>query len=399
MELSQAFSLLLITVAAALLPGVARLLRLPAPVLEIILGIFLGKSFLDLQLTGQWMPFLAQLGFLVLMLHAGMEIDFKALGRQRPAQLLFQVLLFACTAGLALAACLALGMGSFMALVLTTTSLGLVLPILKETGLVKSPLAQSILVAATLADFLTLLLLTLYNSWHLHGVSWRLALPLPLFVGFGLLLWLGRLWAWWHPEPAQRLLLSDDPQEQGVRFSLALLFLFVAISELAGLEPVLGAFMGGCVISFVMRQKEPLESKLSGLGFGFLIPIFFIHVGMQFDLGSLAGPGRLAASLLLLVVALGVKLLPSLLYALQDGVGLRQAVQAGFLLSARLSLIVAAASIGLEAGLLSAAQKDAIVLLALLTCFIGPTVFKLLLPKDTAPPAKRALPQTPRTRL
>ncbi|MBU4565155.1 MAG: cation:proton antiporter [Desulfarculus sp.] len=398
MELSQAYSLLLITLAAALLPGVARLLRLPAPVLEILFGIILGKSFFDFQLTGQWMPFLAELGFLVLMLHAGMEIDFKALGRQRPSQLAFQVLVFACTAGLALAACLALGLGVFMALVLSTTSLGLVLPILKESGMVKSPLAQSILVAATLADFLTLLLLTLYNSWHIHGVDWHMALPIPLFVGFGLLLWLGRLWAWWHPEPAQRLLLSDDPQEQGVRFSLALLFLFVAISDLAGLEPVLGAFMGGCVISFVMRQKEPLESKLSGLGFGFLIPIFFIHVGMQFDLHSIAGPGRLTASLLLLLVALGVKLLPSLLYVLQ-GVGLRSALQAGFLLSARLSLIVAAASIAMQAGLLTTVQKDAIVLLALLTCFIGPTVFKLLLPGATPPPAKQSLPQTPRTRL
>ncbi|BEQ13979.1 cation:proton antiporter [Desulfoferula mesophila] len=398
MELSQAYSLLLITVAAALLPGVARLLRLPAPVLEIIFGIILGKSLFNLELTGQWMPFLAQLGFLVLMLHAGMEIDFKALGRQRPAQLAFQLLVFVCTAGLALAACLALGLGAFMALVLSTTSLGLVLPILKETGLVKTPLAQSILVAATLADFLTLLLLTLYNSWLVNGVSWRLALPVPLFVGFGLLLWLGRLWSWWHPEAAQRLLLADDPQEQGVRFSLALLFLFVAISELAGLEPVLGAFMGGCVISFVMRQKEALESKLSGLGFGFLIPIFFIHVGMQFDLGSIAGADRLVSSLLLLLVALGVKLLPSLLYTLQ-GVGLRQAVQTGFLLSARLSLIVAAAAIGLEAGLLTAAQKDAIVMLALLTCFIGPTAFKLLQPSESPPPGKQPLPQTPRTRL
>ncbi|MCF8044103.1 MAG: cation:proton antiporter [Desulfarculaceae bacterium] len=398
MELSQAYSLLLITLAAALLPGVARLLRLPAPVLEIIFGIVLGKSFFDFQLTGHWMNFLAQLGFLVLMLHAGMEIDFKALARQRRSQLAFQVLVFVCTAGLALAACLTLGLGVFMALVLSTTSLGLVLPILKESGMVKSPLAQTILVAATLADFLTLLLLTLYNSWHMHGVSWRLALPIPLFVGFGLLLWLGRLWAWWHPELAQRLLLSDDPQEQGVRFSLALLFLFVAISELVGLEPVLGAFMGGCVISFVMRQKETLESKLSGLGFGFLIPIFFINVGMQFDLHSIAGPGRLASSLALLLVALGVKLLPSLLFTLQ-GVGLRGALQTGFLLSARLSLIVAAAAIGLQAGLLTPVQKDAIVLLALLTCFIGPTVFKILLRGEAPPPAKQSLPQTPRTRL
>ena len=396
--MEQAYSLLLITLAAALLPGVAALLRLPAPVLEIIFGIILGKSFLDLQLCGQWLSFLAQLGFLMLMLHAGMEIDFKALGRQRPGQLAFQLLVFAVSAGLAVAAALLLGRGLFMALVLSTTSLGLVLPSLKETGLTKTPLAQTILIAATLADFLTLLALTFYDSWVSHGFTWNLVLPLPMFVGFGLLLWLGRLWAWWRPELAERLLLSDDPQERGVRLSLAVLFLFVALSELIGLEPVLGAFMGGCVISFVMREKAQLQSKLSGLSFGFLIPIFFIHVGMQFDLARLSGPDSLGFALLLLGVAMGVKMLPGLMFLLQ-GLGWRGSLQTGLLLSARLSLIVAAASIGLRQGLLSPADKDAVVLLALLTCFIGPTLFRLLARGAAAPPPERPVPHTPRTRL
>ncbi|MCF8031956.1 MAG: cation:proton antiporter [Desulfarculaceae bacterium] len=396
--MEQAYSLLLITLAAALLPGVAGLLRLPAPVLEIIFGIILGKSFFDLQLHGQWMSFLAQLGFLMLMLHAGMEIDFKALGRQRPGQLAFQLLVFVVSAGLALAAAFLLGRGLFMALVLSTTSLGLVLPSLKETGLIKSPLAQTILIAATLADFLTLLALTFYDSWVSHGFTWNLVLPLPMFVGFGLLLWLGRLWAWWRPELAERLLLSDDPQEQGVRLSLAVLFLFVALSELIGLEPVLGAFMGGCVISFVMRERAQLQSKLSGLSFGFLIPIFFIHVGMQFDLARLSGPGSLTFALLLLALALGVKVLPGMMFLLQ-GLGWRGSLQTGLLLSARLSLIVAAASIGLRQGVLTPADKDAVVLLALLTCFIGPTLFRLLARGAGAPPSDQPVPHPPRTRL
>ncbi len=396
--MEQAYSLLLISLAAALLPGVANLLRLPAPVLEIVFGIILGKSVLDLHMHGQWLSFLAQLGFLMLMLHAGMEIDFKALSRQRPARLAFQLLVFAVSAGLAAGAAWLLGRGLFMALVLSTTSLGLVLPSLKEAGMLKTPLAQTILIAATLADFLTLLALTFFDSYTSHGLSWRLVLPLPMFVGFGLLLWLGRLWAWWRPELAERLLLAEDPQEQGVRLSLALLFLFVAISELAGLEPVLGAFMGGCVISFVMREKAQLQSKLSGLSFGFLIPIFFIHVGMQFDVARLAGPGSLGFALLLLALALGVKVLPGLMY-LAQGMGLRGSLQAGLLLSARLSLIVAAASIGLRQGLLTPADKDAIVLLALLTCFIGPTLFRLLARGGGGDAPEQPLPKTPTTRL
>lgn len=386
MVLGQAPSLLLVCSAAALLPGLSRLLRLPPPVVEILFGVLLGKSLLHIEPSGDWLPFLAELGFLILMLHAGMEIDFRALSRQRPARLMVHLLVFAATAGMALLFSLMLGHGVFMALVLSTTSLGLVLPGLKDAGLGRGAFAQTILIAATLADFLTLFGITVYNLWFIYGPSWRLLLPLPIFTGFGVVFYLGRLWAWWQPRAAGRLLLSDDPSEQGVRFSLALLFLLVGISELAGLEPVLGAFMGGCVLAFVFREKQVLEQKLSALGFGFLIPIFFIHVGMQFNVGNILGMDHLVFSGVLLLLALAVKLLPCLLYTLA-GLSPAMSLRAGLLLSSRLSLIVAAAAIGLAQGFITPAVKDAIVLLALLTSLLGPTLFKLSMRGVEPPPA------------
>ena len=397
MVLGQAPSLVLISLAAALLPGLGRALRLPSAVVEILFGVVLGG--LGLNLSGEWFPFLAELGFLLLMFHAGLEIDFRALARQSLGQLVGQILVFAATLGLALVFAWFLGRGVFLALVLSTTSLGLVLPTLKESGIIKGRLAQAILIAATLADFLTLLGITFFNLGHEHGLSWRFVYPLPLFAGFGLLLWAGRRWAWWNPHLAGRFLLGDDPQEQGVRFSLALLFLFVGLSHLVDLEPVLGAFMGGCVISFVFREKEQLENKLSALGFGFLVPIFFIHVGMSFNLANLAGPGQLWFCAQLLVLALLVKLLPSLLLVGQ-GLSLGLSLRAGLLLSSRLSLIVAAAAIGLERGYLSAPERDSIVLLALLTCFLGPTLFKLSMRGHQPPaPEQGPPPAQPRTNL
>ena len=160
---------------------------------------------------------------------------------------------------------------------------------------------------------------------------------------------------------------------------MALLFFFVAVSELVHLEPVLGAFMGGSVLSFVFREKGQLESKISGLGFGFLIPIFFIHVGMQFDLTSVFGPGQIAFTIKLLILALLAKTLPSLLLMFQR-VPIKSALRGGVLLSARLSLIVAVATIGLQEGFITQAMKDSIVLLALATCLLAPTLFKLTCP-------------------
>ncbi len=377
MELSQAWSLLLVTVLAALLPGASKMIKLPAVVLEILCGIVLGQSVLNLQLGGDWLGFLAELGFLILMFQAGMEIDFSMLRKTRTRELVVHCVLFGSSLGLAMLGALFLGQGFFLALVLSTTSLGLVVPSLKEVGLNRTRLGQNALIAATLADFLTLLAITFFLLWHDKGLTWQFLWPIPLFVGFGVLLKLARLWAWWFPERTGRLLDPQDSLELGMRLSLALLFFFVALSELVHLEPVLGAFMGGALLSFVFKEKGGLESKISGLGYGFLIPLFFIHVGMNFNLNNLLSVDQILFTLLLLGLALTVKILPSLVLVL-NRITAFESLKLGFLLSSRLSLIVVAASLGYETGFISAAYKDSIILLAVCTCLIGPTGFKLM---------------------
>jgi Kef-type K+ transport system membrane component KefB len=388
MAQDQAITLLFIAVSVALLPGVARLLRLPAPVAEILFGVVIGKSVLDLHLGGEWLPFLAELGFLMLMFQAGMEINFAMLRRQSRGQLGFQGLIFLATLAMAFIFAFMLGRGAFMALVLSTTSLGLVMPVLKETGRVRTDFGQSILIAATLADFLTLLGITVFLLLRNHGLSFHLVYPLPLFAAFGLFLWAGRLWAWWHPDTAERIIVGKDAQERGIRSSLALLFLFVGLSELVHIEPVLGAFMGGAIISFIFREKQALETKLSAMGFGFLIPIFFITVGMRFDATNLLQGGALAFTLVLFLAALATKIVPAMLFVFQ-GRKPKEALRAGFLLSSRLSLIIAAAAVGVQEGLIDQQTKDAVVLLALLSCLAGPSLFRIGLPALEEGPGRR----------
>jgi Kef-type K+ transport system membrane component KefB len=371
--------LFLLATALVVLPRVAGYLRIATSVLEILFGVVLGRSLLGLEVHGPWLDILARFGFLMLMFQAGMEIDFKGLLNQRAKLVLFQLALFGSTVCLAGVVVVMMNLHPFLALVLSTTSLGLVVPALKEAQIATSRLGQTILIAATLADFLTLLGITFFVLGYQHGFSLELFTPMPLFVGFALLLWAARLWAWWHPDKAEMVLAPGDAREPGVRLSIALLFLFTALSQLARLEPVLGAFMGGCIISFVFREKRELESKISAIGFGFLTPMFFIHVGMGFDVTNILSPERLAFAGMLLVVSLLVKIVPSLQFPLW-GLRLGDGMRCGVLLSARLSLIVAAASIGLEQGFLTPEVKDAIVLLALLTCIIGPLGFKLLTP-------------------
>jgi Kef-type K+ transport system membrane component KefB len=382
MVINPAVALMLVSLAVALLPAVSRRLQVPSAVVEILFGVVLGQSLLQLQFSGDWLPFLAQLGFLLLLFQAGMEIDFTALKLLSRGQLLFQFGVYAGTISLSFLFAALSGQGLFLGFVLSTTSLDLVLTTLKSSRLSRTALGQNLLVAASVADFLTLLGITFFLLWHKGGPGFHLISPFGLFVVFALLLWAARLWAWWNPQRAERILLSENVEEQGVRFSLALLFLFVGISELVHIEPVLGAFLGGCIVSFVFREKRMLESKISALGFGFLVPLFFIHVGMGFDLGNVLSVPQLLMTGLLLLVAVAVKVLPMVLVP-GSRLKLRERFQGGLLLSARLSLIVAVAAIGVQEGFLAVETKDSVVLLALLTCILGPVLFKIALGKSS----------------
>jgi Kef-type K+ transport system membrane component KefB len=381
MEIHSAWALVLVSLGAAFLPSLGQRLRVPSVVLEILFGVVIGKSLLNLQFGEDWISFLSHLGFLILMFHAGMEINFSMLKQQRTGMFVIQAGVFLFTLVLSMGAAVILGQGLYLGLVLSTTSLGLVVPTLKDTGASQSPLGQNALIAATLADFLTLFAITFFLLWHQNGFGWDFLRPLPLFIGFGLLLKLIQFLAWWYPEKTDRLLADRDSQELGVRFSLALLFLFVALSELAHLEPVLGAFMGGALLSIVFREKTHLEQKLSGFGYGFLVPLFFIHVGMQFDVANVLSMGQLLFTGKLLGVALLVKILPCLLFVFA-GLSFFNSLHVGLLMTSRLSLIIVAATLGLEFGFITEAFKDAIILLAIVTCLMGPTLFKAFYRSD-----------------
>jgi Kef-type K+ transport system membrane component KefB len=332
---------------------------------------------LESSLGGEWLPFLAHFGFLMLMFHAGLEIDFRALQKEKTKNLILYFLLFAFTLAMAYGIGRALGYGFFLALVLSTTSLGLMLPALRELQLSKTSLGQSILVSATLADFFTITTLTGLVLYKDFGIGLQLFRPLLVIILFAVLLWLIKLLAWWYPHHASRLLGQSDAQELGMRATFALLFVFVGLSQLMGLEPILGAFLGGCLLSIIFENRGLLETKMAGFSYGFLIPIFFIHVGMNFPFEALKDVSFIFFTAQLLVAAIAVKILPSFFLRFR-GFSWKRCILVGTLLSARLSLIIAAAEIGVEKGLLSAHLEPSIITLALVTASLAPVFFRRL---------------------
>jgi Trk K+ transport system NAD-binding subunit len=174
--------------------------------------------------------------------------------------------------------------------------------------------------------------------------------------------------------------LSGATAQIKVRAAFTMMLIFVALSEVIGTEVILGAFLAGAIVSMLKRPEDAeLEHQLNAIGFGFFIPIFFVMVGVEFNLGALLeSPEALLLAPLLILAALAVKFIPSLVF--KFAFSWRETFGAGAILSARLSLIIAAAAIGLRLGIVSESINAAIVLVALVTVSIAPVLFSRLIP-------------------
>ena len=374
MTISPYILLLVIAVFAFIIPILSGRIGIPAVVGEIVCGIILGLLGFSIEAEGMLViDFLASFGLIFLMFLVGLEIDFSKVEVHGAKLFIIGTFVFIVTLGISIFLTHQLGYGFYLALILSTTSVGLIVPTIRELGLLKSEFGQTILISAFIADFTTMLLLTVYTIQFKKGITGEMFLIALVFILFFAVYYVGKLAIWHYPERLSTWFKSDQPSEMGVRAAFALLLVFVALSEIANVEAILGAFLAGVMFSLLFRGGTVLEQKLFGIGYGFLIPIFFISVGMQFDLGALAGGGIYLVPILL-VIAFVVKLAPSLLFLVRYSV--KDSISAGVLLSSRLSLIIAMAAVGLELGLIDTTMESAIILLAIITCIICPTIFR-----------------------
>ncbi len=393
------YSLLLITGLAFIAPVISSRIRriaIPIVVLEIMAGVVIGRSGLDLVQPSAIEDFLAEFGFSFLMFLSGLEIDFSLLsfsssgreGRSRlRSPLTLGLLVFGGTVGLALLGSLGLRQIGlidnpfFMALILSTTSVGVVVPVLREKRLQTKHYGQLVLVSATIADFATLLLLSVAIAALSGGLTLDLLLVLVLAAAFAGAAQLGQFAgrAPWLKRMMEEL--AHATSQLRVRGVFAFMVAWVVLAQALGVEIILGAFLAGAVVSLLGGPEESrLREKLDAIGYGFFVPIFFIVVGVEFNLQAIIdSPEGLLLIPLLLGLAMLVKILPSLILRL--AVSLRESLAAGLLLSARLSLIIAASAIALDLGVIDEAINAAIILVAILTVLTAPVLFNRLLPE------------------
>jgi Kef-type K+ transport system membrane component KefB len=382
--------------ALGLFPGA----RLPSVVLEIVAGIVIGPAVLGLVEVDQVIEVVALIGLAFVLFLAGLEIE---LDRLRGSVLRLSVLGFVLSFGIALVVALGLEAGGLVdtpllvAIILSATSLGVLVPVLKDAGEISTTFGQLIIAAATVADFGAIILLSIFFSGE-GGTGATFLLLGALFllgaVVFGVLR---------GAERSMRirtglLRLQDTTAQIRVRAALLLFVGFAAVAEELGLEVILGAFIAGTVLSLVDRDEvmthPDFRRKLDAIGFGFFIPVFFVTTGLRFDLDALTASASALVTvpvfLAALVLARGV---PALLYRrLLDG---RRVVVAGLMQATSLPFIVAASTIGLELGLLDPAQSAALIGAGLLSVLLFPLGGLVLLRGADGGNARAAVPTNP----
>jgi Kef-type K+ transport system membrane component KefB len=383
------FSNLLIVVAAGFTaPFVLGFFpkgRLPAIAFELVLGIILGPAVLGWVSVDEPVTVMSLIGLAVLLFLAGIEIEFDMLrGKVLRATLIGFVLSFgiAIVLGLILKEAGLVKQPIFLAVLLCATSLGVLVPVLKDAGQVNSTFGQLVIAAGSIADFGAVILLSLLFSEKSTSTTSQVILLVGLFV---VALLIGLAVAGIEHSKTVRMVLArlqDTTAQIRVRAAFLILIGFVALAGKLGLEVILGAFLAGAIVSLVDQDRQmthPLfRRKLEAIGFGVFIPVFFVTSGVKYDLNALTSSGstivRVPIFLAALMLARG---LPALLYGRL--IPRKQVAIAGLMQGTSLPFIVAGTAIGQQLRLISAGSSAALIAAGLLSVLIFPALSLSLL--------------------
>ncbi|WP_440863443.1 cation:proton antiporter domain-containing protein [Staphylococcus shinii] len=388
-------SLVVVVLTAFFTPIIVNRLRinfLPIVVAEILMGIIIGHSFLNLVERDSILNILSTLGFIFLMFLSGLEIDFKAFKRDKSStkqeekvkkqepghlQLAIVVFMFIMIISIVFAYMFKwLGLIDdvlLMVIIISTISLGVVVPTLKEMNIMRTTIGQFILLVAVLADLVTMILLTAYGTLHASGNTslWLIGSLVVFTIVF---YFLGGFF-----KKAQFLQkLMDGTTQIGIRAVFALILLLVALAEGVGAENILGAFLAGVVVS-LLNPDEDMVEKLDSFGYGFFIPIFFIMVGVDLNIPELVKEPALLLIIPFLILAFLIsKLIP--VFYIRRWFDMKTTISSAFLLTSTLSLVIASAKIAEQLGTISPEISGILILSAVITCVFVPIIFKKMFP-------------------
>jgi CPA2 family monovalent cation:H+ antiporter-2 len=381
---SLALTLVIVFGGVVLLPPLARRTGLPIIVAEILFGIIIGKSLFNLVPESPIVDFFSTFGLVYLMFLAGLETD---LGKMRWKNVRKALAIGLVSVAVPFAA------GYFIApwvginrlllgTILCTTSLGLILPILRELNL-PPRLSRLLLASVILVDIVSLFLLAFALATIQGQLEARLFYSLLGIVFLFLVPWIINKRKWRRKITAK--LFRKGYFEMEMRVSFALIFLLGAVSLQLGFHSIIGAFIAGLLISEILPRATLESEKLQSFGYGFFVPLFFIFTGAKVNL-LVVFTNLNNVTMLLVIIAVGMlaKIVSVAAASRLSGVNMRRSLAFGLFHTAMLSLILAMADISIRLGLIGERLFSIFVILALVTSTVAPALGKYILGKKEA---------------
>ena len=379
-------SLFLVVLFALIVPILMARLKVnavPTAVAEIIIGIILGASGFNIVQPTHDLAFLSNLGVILLLFLSGMEINFDLLKpkhkqEKKPGQVSpFKIALEAFFGVALLSVCLALvlkwlglfGDTMLATIIFMTIALGVVIATLKEKDILNRPIGQTILLTAVLGEVIPLMLLTVYAA--INGGNTRQLWLIILLFGVAILL----LWRFKQPY-LWFVKVTKSTTQLDVRLAFFLIFALVTVAERVGVENILGAFLAGIVMKLLEPSQETAD-KLTSIGYGFFIPIFFIMTGVKLNLRSLLAHPKSLILLPILILFLFLAKVPvALVYA--QKFGSRNGIAGGFLTATTITIVLPTLAVARKLNVITRLQSDVFILAAVIVCILCPILFNAI---------------------
>ena len=361
-------------------PFLSALTRLPLVAVEILLGA-LAVHF-GILTESKPVAFTAQIGFLFLMFLCGLEVDLKTFTKLGKDFLKSAFLYFFILCGLAFLLVLNSSLSEFYIAALPVMSLGMIMAMLKEYPK-NTPWLQLALNVGILGELISIVALVVLNGAYSHGLTWELYKTLlVVFLFLSVIVGIFKITDvlfWWFPAFKFFLIPRNSSKNQDVRFSAMLFFILIGITQILGLENVLGAFLAGMILATYFHHQKDLVAKLNDFGFGFFIPLFFIYVGTTLDLNLILNNLHLL-SLTLKIIAIMVllRIIAAFIAYKKYFTNYTKTLLFAFSHSMPLTFLVATAQLGMQFGAISTQEYYALILAALMEGILLTILIKLI---------------------
>jgi Kef-type K+ transport system membrane component KefB len=356
----------------------SRVTKVPIVVVEILLGSL--AAYAGLLVESKLFMIVAKVGFLYLMFLAGMEVNIKEFGFAKSSLLRRTIIYFMMLYGSSFALFVYYDLGTVYLVAFPIFSLGMLMALVKEYDKNQPWLALALNIGV-IGELISIIALTILSGGLKYGYNREFVITLGglfIFLVIFILFFQGmRILFWWYPGLKTLIMPHDDSKDQDVRFSMALMFIMVAVMLYIKIDVVLGAFLAGMFVSTYFKHKTELPEKLSSFGFGFFVPIFFIHVGSTLSLDAFTDPEILKLALFIAVAIIGIRLISSFV-AYVGYLGFQNTVLFSFSDSMPLTFTVAIATLGYEANAITRGEYNAFIVASMGSGIFLMIVIKIL---------------------